>query len=40
MIVKDTEALSREELKAVLDYGEDEAKNSAHKKIQSTLSPN
>ena len=35
MIVKDTEALSREELKAVIDYWEDEAENSIHEQIQS-----
>lgn len=35
MIVKDTEALSREELKAVIDYWEDEAENSLHEQIQS-----
>ena len=35
MIVKDTEALSREELKAVIDYWKDEAHNPIHKKIQS-----
>ena len=35
MIAKDTEALSREELKAVIDYWEDEAENSIHEKIKS-----
>ena len=35
MIAKDTEALSREELKAVIDYWEDEAENSIHEQIQS-----
>jgi len=35
MIVKDTQALSREELKAVIDYWEDEAENSMHEQIQS-----
>ena len=35
MIVKDTEVLSREELKAVIDYWEDEAQNSFHEQIQS-----
>ena len=34
MIAKDTEALSREELKAVIDYWKDEAENSIHKEIQ------
>ena len=35
MIFKDTEALSREELKAVIGYREDEAQNSVHEEIQS-----
>ena len=35
IIVKETEALSREELKAVIDYWEDEAENFAHEQIQS-----
>ena len=35
MVVKDTEGLLREELKAVIDFWEDEAENSAHKQIQS-----
>ena len=35
MIAKDTEALSREELKAVIDYWEDEAENPLHEQIQS-----
>ena len=34
-MVKETEVLSREELKAVIDYWEDESKNWAHKQIQS-----
>ena len=35
MVTKDMQALPREELKAFIDYWEDEAENSAHKKIQS-----
>ncbi len=35
MILKDTEALSREELKAVIDYWEERAENSVHERIQS-----
>ena len=35
IVVKETEVLSREELKAVIDYWEDESKNWAHKQIQS-----
>ena len=35
MLVTYTEALSREELKAVIDYCEDEAENPVHEKIQS-----
>ena len=34
IIVKNTDALSREELKAVIDYWEDEAENSLHEQIQ------
>tara|TARA_B100000965_G_C19157121_1_gene568665 strand:- start:107 stop:334 length:228 start_codon:yes stop_codon:yes gene_type:complete len=33
-IIKYTEALSREELKATIDYWEDEAKNLVHEEIQ------
>tara|TARA_B100000965_G_scaffold125261_2_gene103961 strand:+ start:12514 stop:12810 length:297 start_codon:yes stop_codon:yes gene_type:complete len=33
-LVKDTAALSREELKAVIDYWEDEAENLLHEEIQ------
>ena len=35
MIAKDTEALSREELKVVIDDWEDEAEKSIHEQIQS-----
>ena len=35
MVVKDTEGLLREELKAIIDFWEDEAENSTHKQIQS-----
>ena len=34
IVVKDTESLSREELKALIDYWEDEAENSTQKQIQ------
>ena len=34
MMVKDTESLSREELKAVIDYWGDEPESPAQKKIQ------
>ena len=40
MIAKDTEALSREELKAVIDYWEDEDENLFMSKSNSSLSPN
>ena len=33
-IIKDIEALSREELKATIDYWEDEAENLVHEEIQ------
>ena len=33
-IIKDIEALPREELKATIDYWEDEAPNLAHEEIQ------